>query len=99
MRHERTEGRDCVQVQKRLQAQSAQKVELARTLWHEGAADAAEAAIAAGSKLADVRRRIVEVAAVLRCVLENAVAIFEEDDGERKVEGGSGNGVSVVEWV
>jgi hypothetical protein len=60
-----------------MQVQTAHKVELARALWYDGAA---------GSELMDERRRIGEVAEVLRCVLENAMAIFDEDDGGVEAE-------------
>jgi hypothetical protein len=77
-----------------MRVQTAQKVELARALWYDGAA---------ASELMDERRRIGEVAEVLGCVLENAVAIFEKGDDDGWVKAAvwcrRGDGVSVVEWV
>ena len=74
-------------MQKRMQTQTAQKFDLVRSFWYEGAAEAA------GRELLDKRRRIEEVTAVLRCVLENAGTIFEEEAEE---EYGSGDAVSVA---
>ena len=74
-----------------MQAQTAAKAELARTLWsrgHDGSS---------GEEMLSLRRRIAEVAAAFECILRHATAIFEEED-----EDGGFNwsdAASVLEWV
>ena len=53
------------------------------------------------SELRNERRRIDEAAAVLRCVLENAAAIFEDDEcyDVVHVEDWCGDAASVPRWI
>jgi hypothetical protein len=74
-----------------MRAQTAAKVELAKTLWlygHDGSS---------GEEMLNERRRIAEMTAAFECILRNATAIFEEEGSE----GGCyfGDATSVLEWI
>lgn len=72
----------------------AQKVELAKMLWqynHDTACSALSV-----SEMQYERKRICEIAAVFECIIEHAMAIFEEDDAEGECHWE--DGYSLLEW-